>query len=129
VTTPAFTTDSSTLTEGFYCSLAAICWRGYASGSYGSLSSTSLSGGGTVTGVVDHQVGSLYQGELSGTFATNPGATWLTSVTAKGVTLKGSTATFSYSSGTASWIWPLAATGTSFGFKGSGSDAVAINHR
>jgi hypothetical protein len=42
--------------------------------------------------------------EVSG-FSSNPGQSWLSSVTCNGVTNSGSTAGFSYSSGVATWEW------------------------
>ncbi len=117
--------DFSVMTEGVYCSLPAICWRGFGAGSFGSLSNASLSGGDKIVALSDHQVASRYQGEFSVSAASNPGAAWLISATAGSVTLNGSAATYSYSSGTASWVWPL---GSYFGFLGYGSVPVSVKH-
>lgn len=56
--------------------------------------------------------------------ASNPGQSWLTSVTALGVTTTGAKATsYTYSGGIASWLW----TGTSWGMS-SGTAQVSITH-
>jgi hypothetical protein len=62
--------------------------------------------------------------QISG-FTSDPGAAWLVSAEAHGVTNQGSAATYSYSGGTASWSWA----GSSFGFPGSGAVAVQVVHK
>jgi len=58
-------------------------------------------------------------------FSADPGAAWLASATASTVTLKGSSATYSYASGTATWKWTLAA-GI---FTGTGTINCWIDHK
>jgi hypothetical protein len=80
----------------------------------GSYSPTGLTGGETVAYVADTTATTCFparnQLSVSG-FTSNPGATWLTSITCNGVEETGSSATFSYIGGTASWTWF-----SSFGF-------------
>jgi hypothetical protein len=89
---------------------------GYSSGSHiGSYSPTGLTGGETVVWLVDTTATtcapSSAQLGVSG-FTSNPGATWLTSITCNGIEKTGSTASFTYNGTTATWIWNNA----SFGF-------------
>jgi len=111
---PAYAaTDAGTLQVG---RLGGNCGGGgleIASGffsTYGSYSPTGLTGGQTVVDVHDftgvcpgssQQFGTLW---VSG-FSSNPGATWLTSVTCNGASKSGAAATFIYNSGTAYWYW------------------------
>jgi hypothetical protein len=124
-TTTAYT-DSATMTEGFKCSIPSVCWRGFSSGGFGSLTPAALTGGYTVTAMTDYQVVSTYKGGFSIAAASDPGSGWLISLTAGNVTLNGSAATYSYSSGTATWTWPA---GSYFGFVGSGTVSVSIRHK
>ena len=96
-------------------------WIGYQYGSsqYGTYSPTTLTGGYTVaqlmdigvSGVTCDGIGNSYFA-VSG-FSSNPGSSWLTSVNCEGVEQFASDATFSYSSGTATWEWP----NSTFGFE------------
>jgi hypothetical protein len=76
----------------------------------GSISPTTTSNGYTYQGLFDRILfahGSGYQDTtfaLSG-FSADPQRAWLTSVSCAGVTLAGSSATYSYASGTATWKW------------------------
>jgi hypothetical protein len=78
--------------------------------SIGSYSPTGLTGGKTVALVIDRitshpcVVGSISALNVSG-FSSNPGSSWLTSITCNGVTNNASAASFSYSNGVASWTW------------------------
>ena len=100
---------------------APICWWGYVPG-YGSYSPTGLTGGETVAFLADVSIGGLNtctgpvaaNFEVSG-FSSDPGQSWLTSVTCNGVTKTGTTAAgYSYSTGIAHWTWGA---GTAFGFR------------
>lgn len=85
---------------------------GYSSAlSFGSYSPTGLTGGTSVSELVDH---AQFHGACGGTgsgltisgFSSNPGSTWLTSVTCNGVTNDASAAiTYTYSGGVAEWAW------------------------
>ena len=152
-----FITDSVTMTIGasHQQSVGFLeTWRGYKSGSapvIGSLSPTALSGGKVVTAVWDWceardslnapppscpytmantNAQAAYL-SVSG-FTSDPGATWLSSVTAAGATRGGSDTTliYSYASGIATWEWlaPVA-NGGAFGLANSGTITVSITHR
>jgi hypothetical protein len=107
--------DAGTITvaEG---GTAPACIYGY-SGSLGSYSPTELTGGEIVNAIFD-----LYWGMAScvntesglkvNGFTSSPGESWLTSVTCNGVKRTGASGTYSYSSGTATWVWE----GLAFGF-------------
>jgi len=97
-----------------------------ASLSFGSYSPTGLTGGNTVTAVYDEIVFPTCGGgagsslAVSG-FSSNPGSTWLTSITCNGVTNNESSKTFfSYSSGVASWFW-----GSQFGLQSKSGSNVS----
>ena len=85
------------------------CWWGYL-GSTGSYSPTALTGGESVSDLYDisnSTCTSLFRSiiYISG-FSSNPGQSWLTSVTCNGVEMTGgSTSSYSYNSGTAGWAW------------------------
>jgi hypothetical protein len=112
--------DNGTITVGVGGNQAAgICVWGYASG-VGSYSPTGLTGGETVVSLFTAVIGPLCEGTLNGYFqvsgfSSNPGQSWLTSVTCNGTTKTGGTATYSYSSGTAEWSWGA----TTWGFPGN----------
>lgn len=106
-------TDNATLTVGKTTlpSPPAPCttvFAGYGAG-VGSYSPTGLTGGYTLTALMDHGCSAPTQATLNITgFAAGPGKLWLTSVTCNGVTRQASAATsYSYnsSSGTAVWSW------------------------
>jgi len=85
--------------------------------SVGSYSPTGLTGGKTVTVVVDSLFPfggcSNFSGLNVSGFSSDPGKSWLTSITCNGVTDSGSSASYGYSGGLASWTWS-----TLFGFTG-----------
>jgi hypothetical protein len=111
--------DAGTLTEGgqgITCSQGTAILRGYATSGtapnppWGSYSPSTLTGGKTVGAVYDWKGGPC--GSLGGYvyikgFTSNPGSTWMTSIkcTSNNVTLDTSSATYSYTSGTAKWYW------------------------
>jgi hypothetical protein len=152
--TLATITDSATMTEGgtHYIGQPNLLetWKGYDTGSrtFGSLSPSALSGGKVVTALYDYcqaisdskpppptcpfsgagqntQFGVL---SISG-FTADPGATWLTSVTAAGATRYGSSASYSYASGIATWQWIGPVGSGAFGLSNSGTTTVTITHK
>lgn len=89
-----------------------VGYNGFVKGLQGSMSPATTSNGYTYQAFADRlgNRGTGYQFTIfsvSG-FAADPSAAWLDSATAAGVTLRGATATYSYSSGTATWKWILA---------------------
>ena len=108
--------DTGTLQVGHQVVLILrvdVCISGYAS-PVGSYSPTGLTGGETVGAIYDvNTVNALCSNFVSGHdsyfhasgFSTDPGQTWLTSVTCNGIAKTGASATYSYSSGTAIWAW------------------------
>ena len=74
----------------------------------GSYSPTGLTSGGTVAAVIDFSLFCLIvrQGsEILVSFPSNPGSSWLSSVTCNGITNNVDDATFTYNKGTATWSW------------------------
>lgn len=106
-------TLSTTLTAGTNVS-GGYGLNGYESGVIGSLSVSTISGYtiGEITDVVSAGVVTGSGVYISG-FASNPGSSWLNSVTFNGHTYPTSSAMYSYGSGTATWTW---STSTGFGF-------------
>lgn len=99
-----------------YC----VTSTGICSSNFGSMSSTSLVGGYTVTGIYDLVVdGSVTQEvvKING-FSSSPGGSWLGKVIFNSQTFVGSAATYSYSTGTATWTW-----GTAGGWGFTSTDA------
>lgn len=77
---------------------------GYLAGSYGSMSSAGLNDGHTITGL---SYNSFTSGTslLIGGFSSNPGQSYLTSITISGIgTFTGASAVYSYGS-VAQWFW------------------------
>jgi hypothetical protein len=108
--------DDGTLTVGgtsVPCTGGEQLLRGY-SGSlpFGAYSPTGLTGGDTVSSVFDNTpflCGPTYTAfsylAISG-FSSNPGSSWLSSITCNGVTNEQShSSQYVYSSGTAEWYW------------------------
>lgn len=80
----------------------------------GSYSPTGLTGGETVIDLFDYfSCGTRSELVISG-FSANPGQSWLSSVKCGSVTNTGSSATYYYGSGDASWVWS-----TRFGLQSS----------
>jgi len=108
-TTASYYTDTFTVTSG---SGASGAWHyyGYNSGSLGSISPTITTNGLSIvtfeeiTNSTSHT--STTDFVVSG-FSSDPGSGWLSSVSiaATGQTYNGSSASYTYSSGTARWIW------------------------
>jgi hypothetical protein len=105
------TTDTSTMTIGSVNTGFGV-WTGFqccGTGSFGSMSPSTLTGGESYNRWYD--VGSsLAYFTISG-FTSNPGSSWLSSASCVGTSKTGATATYSYSSGAATWSWT-----SSFGF-------------
>lgn len=103
--------------SGGICGSSPVLDVGYSSsGPMGSYSPTGLTGGKTLSSILDslgtrcHISNSALA--VSG-FSSNPGQGWLSSIECGGITRSGSSATSTYNSGTALWRW-----GTLFGFLG-----------
>jgi hypothetical protein len=103
-------TDNGTLTAGTsvagLCSGHPIILHGYISGGIGSYSPTGLTGGQTVSDVYDQEntppcVPAAVSVSVSG-FSSDPGSSWLTSITCDGVEKTTHTA-YLYSAGVATW--------------------------
>jgi hypothetical protein len=88
----------------------------------GAISPKFLAGGVLAYSQFGDNAGSGGDLEIRG-FTADPGAGWLVSATGSSATLQGSAATYRYSAGTAIWNWT-----SLFGFGGSGTVAVHINH-
>ena len=96
-------TDSPLVTVGEEDSDAVV---GFDSGVFGSISPTKTSNGFTylqiITEIGAHGGASVFN--LKG-FSSNPGQSWLTSIKCGSNTQTGSTASYTYSGGEASWEW------------------------
>lgn len=75
---------------------------GYASG-FGSITGASLDGTHSIITLEDNAA-PITTLIVNG-FASDPGSTWLTSMTINGITRTGASATYSHGSGTAQWTW------------------------
>jgi hypothetical protein len=120
--------DNGTLTvgeEAIPCGVTHWFVNGFISGSIGSYTPTGLTGGDTVSEVFDQFafpgcVGSHSALEVSG-FSSDPGSSWLTSITCNAVKNNGSGVTsYTYSGGHAVWIWS-----TLFGLLGKNGTNVS----
>jgi hypothetical protein len=123
-------TNTSPASQAF--SITAASWSnqttaevGYnATGAHGSATNTTLPGGYTINGLDDSdasgQLGSSFG--ITG-FSSNPGQNYIASVVANGVTRDSSAATYSYSSGLATWSWP----GDQFGFAAGNTYDCTLN--
>jgi hypothetical protein len=125
-------TDNGTLTVGSESfgdcgsgNFQHLTARGYLGAGGGSYSPTTLTGGKTISDLYDVSAiacSSSAHIYVSG-FSSNPGSSWLTSVTCNSVTLSSPAATFDYSGGVAGWHW----FSTKFGFL-SGVYSCSIVH-
>lgn len=104
-------TDTGTLHVGSYpnsppCPIGIDYTYGYSSW-LGSYSPTGLTGGNTVRRIVDRMntCGSSYSLVQVDDFSSDPGRSWLISVTCGGFTLLGASASYSYDNGTGIWSW------------------------
>lgn len=131
-----FITETATMTVGTDNSVGdfGIFGYGYQSGGVGTISPATLSSGSnyvlTYSGFWDEDWtstnGPVADGYITiGGFPVDPGAGWLLSASVGGVSRSGASASYSYSSGTASWYWPNAG----FGIPTSGTLTVSATHR
>lgn len=87
-----------------------ICQYGYITNSgptIGSYSPTGLTGGDIVEDLFDEEVCGVQGTSILevGGFSSDPGKSWLTSVTCNSIGKSSSSASYGYSSGTAVWTW------------------------
>lgn len=115
---------STTMTEGIGGPGSALF--GYSDPSIysiGSVGSTAVEGGYTLTSLVDFNDGFTTYAELAiSGFGSDPGAAFFDSITVGGSNKASVTASYSYVAGTATWTWGS----STFGLDGSGSSAVVI---
>jgi hypothetical protein len=132
----AVVSDSGTMTVGATLELCHglpyFETQGYeTSPALGTYSPLGLTGGETVVVLMNNVVfptplgcpalGSSYAYFFATGFSSNPGSSWLISITCDGVTLPGSSATFDYGAG-AAWIW----NGSLFTLPGNGMQTSCI---
>jgi len=130
-------TDNGTLTAG-QRAISASCvigplripyqGIGYDAGVDGLYSPSVLTGGKGVIELEDIVSGAtcaVFDLFTVSGFLSNPGQSWLTSVTCNGITLNGSSASYSYTSisGQAQWSW-----NTKFGFSSGSNYSCTITH-
>jgi YD repeat-containing protein len=128
----SFTTaasDTVTMTQGTYVS-GPITLDGFNSGQFGSVSPSTLTGGKTILQLMDAYNGPpfIYTQLIISGFTSDPGQSWLTSVTANGVTRSGASAAYSYANGSAQWDW-YPPTFSAMRFGPSGTTAVTFVHK
>ena len=109
--------DSGTLTAGDdvieRCGAGQLLAIGFASGVFGSYSPTGLTGGTSVSALYDQAPVPIGPGCPGGStlfqvtgFSSNPGKSWLISITCEGTeATPESTTSFSYNDGAALWQW------------------------
>lgn len=124
----ASSSDSATLTVGVATARCAGAGGDQVQSGFnsvlsiGSYSPTGLTGGKTVAAVVDTFEALCFSSSFSALnvsgFSSDPGASWLISITCNGV--ENTSGTFSYSGGEASWIFS-----TLFGFTGKSGSNVS----
>ena len=115
----------------FFCMVGPLqlfySGNGYLSGAEGAYAPTGLTGGKTVFQIEDlvHSACTSHAELGVEGFTSNPGQSWLTSIECNGVTLTGSSATFTYdsSTGAAGWAWS-----SKFGFSSGSGYSCTINH-
>ena len=117
-------TETATVTPELVKESSNLTMVGYSSGVGGSISPVKLSNNvlSYVAFCDIHYTPSSSHLQISG-FTSDPGASWLVSAEAYGVTQLGSAASYAYASGTASWAWT-----TTFGFVATGTVAVQVAH-
>jgi hypothetical protein len=120
--------ETSTMVAG---TQGTVGTGGFSRGLFGSMSPAATANGHTYLSLLDKWAGGKQQAYSFsnfsvGGFASDPGAAWLTSVTAVGTTFTGAAATYSYASGAATWTWTGSANG--FGFN-DGTTICTIVHK
>jgi YD repeat-containing protein len=127
-TTLSFYTDNMTFVSGSLNGGTYI-ESGYGQGTLGSLTPNTTSNSKTITAFYYYYNLSTHVSYtalgVSG-FSSSPGASWLQSVVlaANGTTVTGASATYSYSSGTASWVWANSTAAVE-----TGSTTMTIEHQ
>ena len=112
---------NATMTEGFYDD-GATQYIGYVpSIPIGSMSSTAVTGGYTLSACYDAASGANNSYVIITGFGSNPGSGFFTSVTVGSTTKTSASASYSYFAGQATWNWS-----TLFGLDGTGTSAVLI---
>ena len=93
---------------------------------WGTYSPTGLTGGKTIAQIGDEAPDGCGTNQsfliISG-FSSNPGSSWLTSITCNGVTNLAPAGGYSYSSGLAEWVWSK-----TFGLSGEDQVSCTIVH-
>jgi hypothetical protein len=121
-------TDIVTVTAG---GTTGAGGAGFKAGGFGSVKPAVTANGYTYEDI--YNAGGINNGKGStapyseiaiGGFTSNPGQSWLTSVSALGVTTSGSSATYTYSDGVATWVWQ----GTEWGIDNTGTVQVSVTH-
>jgi len=125
-------TDIGTLTKGVRTyggppGCPALSFWGYATGLEGSYSPAGLTGGRTLTAAEDFGCGPVSSHITVDGFSSDPGSTWLTSVTCNGVARLATAASYSYSGSTAFWQWAGATFGLAFLANGANT-SCSITH-
>jgi hypothetical protein len=107
---PLTSTNSGTLTVGrtaTNCGGGFQILSGFDASLFGSYSPATLTGGDAVVTIIDNTntcASSISTVSISG-FLSNPGSSWLTTITCNSVENTGSGGSFSYSAGTSTWVW------------------------
>jgi hypothetical protein len=121
-------TDLVTLTAG---GSTGVCCAGFKASGFGSVTPAVTANGYPYEAI--YNAGGMNNGKGSsppyseiaiGGFTSNPGQSWLTSVSALGVTTSASSATYTYSDGVATWVWD----GTEWGISDKGTVQVSVTH-
>lgn len=126
--------DSGTLTPATSTAIPCppgfvghLTFVGFESGNWGTYSPTGLTGGSIVNAITDETTNCLGPANLSllsiTGFSSDPGSTWLSSVTCGGVQKVPSSASYSYTSGTAVWTW-----GSKFGLSNGAQVSCTMVH-
>jgi hypothetical protein len=125
--------DSGTLTPGLKVSVCpppqgVLLATGYISGEFGTYSPIKLTGGDTVfeiydiAGCGDTPLVSYLVVEG---FSSDPGSSWLSAITCKGVEKLAPSATYGFRSGAATWLWANSV----FGFSNGHQVSCTIVHK
>ena len=124
-TLPSTVTENATVTQGVDNIGGGLYKYGFFTTLAGSINPTKLSNGIQSYYTFGDLVGGSQPGGrliIQG-FTADPTASWLVSAARSTTVLSVSSATYSYTSGTATWVWT-----TEFGFTGPGNVAVQVIH-